>query len=96
MGASLEVVRADVAGEVVATIKDAERVAEREARKALADARESVKRAAAVLRPVALSPLFGNGVHQGMTEAVKVANNLDDALANLERAVHEYFHGGDE
>lgn len=85
-----------VAHEVVATISDAERVAEREARKALADAREAVKRAAAVLKPVAQSPLFGNGLHKSMADAVKSASSLDDTLGNLERSVHTYFHGGDE
>lgn len=82
--------------EVVATIADAERVAEREAKKVLQRAREAAKTIAAELKHPTGSPLYGNGVGKEFGELVKAAEALDERLARQERAVHTYFHGGDE
>lgn len=82
--------------EAPATIKDAERVAKEHASRAIEEAREHAKSMVQALRPIAASPLFGNGLHKGLTDAVKVADKLDDELQNIQKALHEHFNGGDE
>ena len=79
-----------------ATITDAERVAEEQAAAALATARRAVKETVRVLAPIARSPLFGNGLHRGLVQATETADGLDDALSNLEKALHDHFHGSEE
>lgn len=79
-----------------ATITEAEQVAEEQAATALEMSRECAKRIVAHLRPIARSPLFGNGLHRGLVGAVEAADALDDALSNLEVLLHYHFHGGDE
>lgn len=78
------------------TIAEAEQVAEQQAAHAIRTAREHAKAMVTVLRPIARSPLFGNGLHRGLVGAAESADDLDDALEKLEKALHAHFHGGDE
>lgn len=79
-----------------ATIKDAERVAKEHASRSLEEAREHARAIVSALKPIAHSPLFGNGIHKGLVDAVKAADKLDDEMQAIEKALHEHFNGGDE
>lgn len=79
-----------------ATITEAEQVAEERAAAALGYSRIHAKGIVSQLRPVSKSPLFGNGLHRGLVSAVEAADALDNALENLQKLLHDHFHGGDE
>ena len=84
------------AHEHIATIADAERVAEREAKAALERAREHVRGLMKELAAPAGSPLYGNGLHKALSDALAKARDLDSALERIGPTLHAHFHGGDE